>query len=161
MYSGVELPLNQNLYNFIAGKLNSPLDIPFALFEQECRFFKIPNEFIDSVKRREGIFPELIATKNAESSEKGVRAKCWDILEHPHTSTAAWNFGLFSLAAVVLSIITGSMETMKSLNAYDKTWVSPVNIGDDLEQIAIFVKYGFSASLGCHQRPNPFSGAFK
>ena len=41
------------------GTLNCPKDVSITIFEQECRYFCLPKKFIDSMKRKEGIFPDL------------------------------------------------------------------------------------------------------
>ena len=42
------------------GTLKCPSGTPISLFEQECKYFCIPKRSIYSMKRQEGIFPELI-----------------------------------------------------------------------------------------------------
>ena len=103
------------------GTLSCPLGIPITIFEQECRNFYIPDYFIDSMKRKEGIFPEL---QESNKSRTSFWQRMWDILDNPESSRGAWYFGMASLLVVWVSIVTASLETLPSLRRYSHVWLS-------------------------------------
>ena len=108
------------------GTLNCPMGVQIDLFEKECSFFKIPKIFIDKMKRREGIFPDLIDNpeekERKESGEGSFRLRVWNVLENPNTSFVAWTFGVISVTAVVLSIFTATFETMHVFEKNSQVW---------------------------------------
>ena len=92
------------------GTLNCPPEVQFPIFEQECRYFEIPEESIKEMKRREGIILDLEDDKIYES--RTLKTQIWNILENPNTSQAAWIFGIFSLSMIWFSIATAFLETI-------------------------------------------------
>ena len=107
------------------GTLNCPMGVSIDLFEQECSFFQLPKKSIDNMKRREGIFPELLEpVTTIKDRNPSFRKRLWDLLENPNSSNGAWVFGLFSMGVVVGSILTASLETMKTFDGSSETWTT-------------------------------------
>lgn len=104
------------------GTLNCPFGISIDVFEQECCFFKLPNNFIDAMKRREGIFTDLLKPRDVKIKHLSFQQRIWNILENPSSSQAAWNFGLASMTIVILSIFTASLETIKTFESPKTMW---------------------------------------
>lgn len=61
-----------------------------------------------------GIFPDLVKKEDEPYDERSLpfRIRVWNFLENPNTSRAAWTFGLFSMTAVLVSVITAAVETL-------------------------------------------------
>ena len=98
------------------GTLNCPMGMPINMFESECKVFRIPRTFIDSMLRSEGIFPDLLEGRGEVGGgevNESFRSRMWNLLENPNTSRSAWKFGMFSMAIVLLSIATASAETVQ------------------------------------------------
>ena len=93
------------------GILNCPPGVKITIFETECRYFAIPDDFIDSMKQREGII-NFGTPPCSNGDTLPLRTKILNILENPDTSTEAWLFGVFSLFMCCLSIIVALVETM-------------------------------------------------
>ena len=73
------------------------------------------------MKRREGIFPELIEPPpTIDTDDPGLRRRMWNLLDDPNSSGAAWAFGLFSMSVVVGSVVTASLETMSTARTGDE-----------------------------------------
>lgn len=104
------------------GVLNCPKDVRIPIFEQECRFFMIPDDFINCMKRREGIIFDL-EDDDMMDLNQSFQTQVWNLLEKPNTSYAAWAFGLFSISMIWFSIITAFLETtsfLKKQNIFPK-----------------------------------------
>ena len=85
------------------GTLNCPVGTSISLFEEECLYFQLPTKFIHTMKRKEGIFPELIKEEETKTSCKVERKnvivnvlfklKLWSFLDlvfwHPVLSSYA------------------------------------------------------------------------
>ena len=108
------------------GRLNCPEGVPLAVFEAECRHFRIPREFISHLKRREGII-ELNEPEQCDDCvmEKSVRRKFWDLIENPESSHAAWTFACLSMCMVWASIVVAIAATVDAPSPH------PTNIKTD------------------------------
>lgn len=105
------------------GILSCPPEIPVELFREECQFFQLPyhnvNRMVQNLDPYGYILrkdvssedPPAAATKESDKS-KTIRVKVWDILENPRTSISAKLFAFTSLAVVLLSVITSTLETL-------------------------------------------------
>ena len=93
------------------GTLNCPPGIKIPVFEAECRYFELPDEIINRMKRKEGIIFDL--DHNEIINGKPIfKTQIWNLLENPNTSRAAWMFGIFSISMIWVSIIIAFLETM-------------------------------------------------
>lgn len=92
------------------GMLKCPFGVPVEIFEEECRYFELPGNEIDKMRKNEGfLFDNNKVVKKVAYSCKG---KVRNFLEHPDSSRGAKIFGIFSLIAVWISIITTNFETI-------------------------------------------------
>ena len=98
------------------GVLVCPPGIPFHLFEEECRFFELPETAIERIK------PQEEKEKKEEhvqwehyDRERPLRNRVWNILQNPHSSSSAFWFSMFSLLMINLSVIATCMESIPSL----------------------------------------------
>ena len=103
------------------GILSCPEDIPLEIFEEECRFFRVPHDSIKKMKLKEGIVLELeeLVDKNPQAGETHYPScllKLWNIVEKPETSSLATYFMVFSTTMVVLSVVATCVETIPSLH---------------------------------------------
>ena len=109
------------------GTLNCPVGTSISLFEDECRYFQLPIKYIHSMKRKEGIFPELIKDDREKESSTETpkwaknannvpfKHRMWSFLDDPTSSTLAWYFGILSLILVFASAIIEALETIRIL----------------------------------------------
>ena len=105
------------------GSLNCPQGIPIAVFENECRYFRLPEKEIREMKRREGILFDLWPGDEISSnSPSALRVKLYNIIQNPETSSAAWIFGMFSLSVTSLSIIIACLDTMPQFHQHSHVW---------------------------------------
>lgn len=96
------------------GILRRPPYVRLDVFEDECRFFELPDCIIDQMKFIEGILPELDLKPSPKKQTESYswKRRLWDILENPETSTKAWMFSVFSLSTIFLSIIISCIDTL-------------------------------------------------
>ena len=106
------------------GSLICPLGTLVSIFEDECRYFHLPNDVIDSMKVKEGIISGLDVDNMAADDTKShsLRARISNALENPSSSFAAWIFGMTSLVVVCLSVFTASLETMQCFHSSENVW---------------------------------------
>ena len=97
------------------GTLLRPLELQLIDFERECIFFGLPEKTIKKMRTKEGVFSEEI-DKYTFDQDKTPLIKIWNFLENPETSKGAHYFALFSLAAIVCSVVVACLETITSLN---------------------------------------------
>ena len=102
------------------GILNCPAGVQIPIFEEECRYFELPVEIINKMKRKEGIIFELDEDDN-QPAKFPFKMQVSYILENPKTSYAAWIFGMFSLSMIWLSIVTAFLETTRQYR-HDKSF---------------------------------------
>ena len=98
-----------------SGILSCPPGISIDVFEAECKFFEIPDGIISRMKTKEGIIAELQNSYQDDEEARTKLARCWDFLENPETSNGARMFAIFSLTAILLSILSACLETIKEL----------------------------------------------
>ena len=106
------------------GLLCCPEEVPLDLFIEECQFFGLPEHAIDTLR------PEVLvddetgqqADKLSHEDESGVRAKIWNLLENPETSTFAKIYSLFSLFMIVVAVVSTCIESVPSLQKRNETF---------------------------------------
>ena len=105
------------------GTLNCPIGMSIEQFADECRFFKLPEKFINHMRLKEGIFPPLLKPKESKNvPTNSLRSRLRDLVEDPATSSAAWSFGMISLVIIWSSIITASIETLPVFRPNSEIW---------------------------------------
>ena len=124
---------NRNCFAYILffyqsnGILRCPSDIPVKFFEDECRFFHLPDDKISNMKEMAGILPEVQKIKEGSFDHAGTfRAKVWNLLDNPETSSAARYILITSSVAIFLSTVTACLSTVPSFN------MSHENVGYNL-----------------------------
>ena len=106
------------------GLLSCPPGVAYHLFEEECRFYELPEEAIKRIKPKE--LQELDAddeTKN-DNYHKSItfRSKIWDLTQNPETSVFARLFSILSLLFMVMSVISSCVETLPALKAHSHVY---------------------------------------
>lgn len=92
------------------GILRCPHDVTLEIFEDECRFFELPEDIISSMTLKAGVLPD-IQQPESDGDNPTIRQRMWSIMEHPESSLLATVYTFFSLLAVVLSIFLAIIET--------------------------------------------------
>lgn len=95
------------------GQLSRPPSIERNIFEEECNFYQIPEICIRNMKIKSGEIIQIPKTKI--KSDLSFKEKIWYFLEKPETSTGAYIFAVFSISAVLISILTYCLETMPQM----------------------------------------------
>ena len=105
-----------------SGNLVRPENVRMSDFEEECRFYQLPENAIKRMKNREC----FLYRKKEDSSDsylQSTRYKCWTFIETPLEFGSAWAFVyfLFSYSMIIFSIILYCMhsELILHLNAKD------------------------------------------
>ena len=99
-----------------AGDLRCPAHVKLWIFEQECRYFLLPEKAIDEMMKGEGII--MVEDQHTTHDDDGVdeqgslQLKLWNMLENPDSSSLARIVGIFSCLMVLLSIVTSAIETL-------------------------------------------------
>ena len=100
------------------GLLECPPELPLSLFEEECRFFELPEKVITRLR---GIsIPGDGQAKNEKENagpkqQPTLRSRIWDILTNPETSKCAQIFAFFSIVMIVTSVGCVCLESLPSL----------------------------------------------
>ena len=99
------------------GVLRCPYGVPYDLFEDECRYYQLPEDAIGQIKPLElrKLLKDLEDDDDGEHPHFGIRSKMWDILQNPETSVGARIFSLFSLFMIALSVISSCIESLPEL----------------------------------------------
>ena len=95
------------------GILSCPVGIPVNIFEDECKFFGVPERDIYAMKVKEGIIPESKLRPNDYTDiEASAQQVLWRILEIPDSSLSARIFSWFSLSIILVSTIATCTATV-------------------------------------------------
>ena len=98
------------------GILQCPDKIPIDLFEEECRFFQIPEDAIKNLRSKGRIFDAIVSDDESVKVENDtLKLKIWNVLQNPETSKAAKYFAIFSIFMITLSVASSCLETLPSL----------------------------------------------
>lgn len=104
------------------GILQCPDQIPVDLFEEECRYFMMPEEAIDRLKRPKDDLLKLDDDEESLGNEDhSIRGKIWNLVANPETSTPAKYFAIFSLIVIAISVAASCLETVPALMSDDNT----------------------------------------
>ena len=100
------------------GVLSCPHGVPYSLFEEECRYYELPEEAIWNSKPIE--LRDLLEDIKDEDDDMhedphSIRSRLWDLLQNPETSAGAKIFSMFSLFMIALSVIASCLESVPSL----------------------------------------------
>ena len=95
------------------GQLSRPPSIARNIFEEECSFYQIPEICMRNMKIKGGEIIQIPKTKI--KTDLSFKEKIWYFLEKPETSTGAYIFAVFSISAVLISILIYCLETMPQL----------------------------------------------
>lgn len=116
------------------GRLARPANLPMPLFENECRYFEIPEEIISSMKEKEGYL--LINKNNDEDEDEGDQTpttflqKAYYVIEYPDSSKIATIFSIISVSATVASVLLACIESIPSIRRNHRTSGDPLFIID-------------------------------
>ena len=101
------------------GILQCPPELPLRLFEEECRFFQIPEEAINSLRPTD---PWVIFSDNkndeelfADQPKMTFRMKMWRMLSSPESSKIAKYYALVSLSMISISVASVCLESLPEL----------------------------------------------
>ena len=136
------------------GILQCPIGLPYELFVEECRFFQLSEDVIEKAKPK-----NFKCVGNTEVSEENLyerqtfREKIWDVLQNPRTSLLAQWFSIVSLFAVVLSVLSSSLQSVPELNVV--TQVYEENPWSCFE-LALNTFFLFELVLGVLSAPDTF-----
>lgn len=92
------------------GILRCPPDIPTDTFEEECRFYELPEKSIDSMK---SYIPFLLKTTEIEEYDETLKSRIWKILDdNPFDSNIAASFFTISMVCIIISFSLTCLETV-------------------------------------------------
>ncbi|GAV08232.1 hypothetical protein RvY_17956 [Ramazzottius varieornatus] len=94
-----------------SGLLRRPSHMPIDTFVQEVKFFHLPNEAFLQFCRDEGYEQQ----EPEPEPKHPLQRRIWQLVEVPHSSSAAKLFAIFSMLVIILSIITFCLETIPDL----------------------------------------------
>lgn len=89
--------------------LRRPETTSLSDFEDECRFFELPERHIKDMRKREGVVKE---ETNDKETQDTFCNRAWDILDKPESSYLAWAFCLTSLSIIFASNILDCLKTL-------------------------------------------------
>ena len=95
-----------------AGTLIRPTDIPMDVFEQEVRFYGIPEEVLLTLQRKEGYLCYAVALDEQKSPDNYWQRKIWKTLEYPDSCILARLISFWSTFIILVSIATLCLETL-------------------------------------------------
>ena len=125
------------------GLLRCPPGLPISLFEEECRFFELPDSSIKRVQTNALLLLHKTQKQHRVDATtfKGI---AWNVLNHPDTSRSAACFAAFSHFLLVLSVGTICFETLPYLQEGTKISLqSPFSIWE------FSLNVWFLIHLGC------------
>ena len=95
------------------GVLRCPQNSSVEIFQEECRYFRLPEEMVAALNEdKTGLFDEFDdQNSGSENAEQTLRMKIWNIAENPETSDTARRFFIFSTSMVIISCSVTSAET--------------------------------------------------
>lgn len=95
------------------GMLSCPLNTTYTLFEDECRFFKLPKEAIRLIRPEE--LRERIVSGQKTAKSYSLRARIWYLMQNPKSSQGATLFSFVSSVLIGISVISSCLETVPAL----------------------------------------------
>lgn len=114
----------ENILSFYQqyGKLTCPQYVDLEVFENECRFFELPQYKIDAMKLDEGVLSNLDNEVNISEQFLSVsaRADLWELLENPSSSKGATVYIFVSMCAIVGAITITILESVGSLKSMSR-----------------------------------------
>ena len=103
------------------GILQCPPELPLSLFEEECRFFQLPEDVIERLSRYHGRATALAdrsvcrEIKEEYTDRNSLKSHLWDITNNPDTSTTALLFAYALYTLIVVSVGAICFETLPNL----------------------------------------------
>ena len=99
------------------GILRCPPGIPLDVFEQECVFFQIPDDFVSNLRSKEAILFDLDKYDEPEEEKQATtyKMKLWDVLENPEASQISKIFAIFSISMISVSVFVSCLGTIDAL----------------------------------------------
>lgn len=94
------------------GRISCPENVPKKVFEDEIRYFEIPDENEPSSRMYKRV---ILGNKIDSGHLHPCQRKLWEIFESPNSSTTAKYLGFFSQFIVVLSVVTSCLRTVEYL----------------------------------------------
>jgi len=165
-----QLFLNRNRVCFEAvlffyqssGNLIRPKMIVMSLFEDECRFYRIPEDAIKRMRSRESFLyrPKKDLPKSHSKSESFLY-RCWIFFEKPKQFFISWlskSYFVISYLAVLLSIALFCMETEMHLHLSNKHSMDKYQIVHVYTEITLNVF--FITELSSRFMASPFQKEF-
>ncbi|KAI6221362.1 BTB domain-containing protein [Aphelenchoides fujianensis] len=103
------------------GDAHRPKTVPIQLFLHEMKFYGFDQSVMSKFWENEGFEkPDEI-----EWPANRWQRKVWAVVEYPQASLLAKVFGFFSIAMIVVSIVSFVVETMPQFDTQDRQWKSP------------------------------------
>ena len=96
------------------GFLRCPPGVQVNIFETECRYYKLPEEFINKMRRREGMICDSFEERT-QHENPSLEPIIWNIL---NLSQVIWLFNIFSLFITCVSVITAILDTTHLHHVY-------------------------------------------
>ena len=105
------------------GRLRRPVNVPLDIFLEEIKFYELGEATIERYTEDEGFVKEEVKPmpKNA------LQRKIWLLFEYPESSLAARIVAIFSVAIILLSIVTFCLETLPEFKHANKAPI-PSNV---------------------------------
>ncbi|KAI6238964.1 BTB domain-containing protein [Aphelenchoides fujianensis] len=104
------------------GDAHRPKTVPIQLFLHEMKFYGV---FDQSVMAKFWENEGFEKPDEVEWPANRWQRKVWAVVEYPQTSLLAKVFGFFSIAMIVVSIVSFVVETMPQFDTQDRQWKSP------------------------------------
>ena len=107
------------------GKLSRPPNVSIECFEQECKFFCLPEIAMTTMRVNEG--RELLHNLHIISSARKhyedttLRLRIWNLFEDPYSSSFAMKMIFFQITTICISIIVNCMETIPGIVGTDSS----------------------------------------
>ena len=101
------------------GKLSRPPNVSIECFEQECKFFRLPEIAMSTMRENEGreLLHNLraISLASKEYENTTMRLRIWNLFENPYSSSFAMKMTIFQIITICVSIIVNCMETIPGI----------------------------------------------
>ncbi|KAI6226109.1 BTB domain-containing protein [Aphelenchoides fujianensis] len=115
-------PFESILYIYQSnGDAHRPKTVPIQLFLHEMKFYGFDQSVMAKFWENEG----FEKPDDIEWPANRWQRKVWAVVEYPQTSLLAKVFGFFSIAMIVVSIVSFVVETMPQFDTQDRQWKSP------------------------------------
>ncbi|OAF68179.1 Potassium voltage-gated channel subfamily A member 5 [Intoshia linei] len=127
-------------------KLYRPLNVPVDIFIEECTFYKLDKDLIDTFRRPENVNQR----KEAKLPDKKILKMLWLLFEFPESSIFARILALFSMIIIIISIVIFCMETLPSFRNYEVQYHDNSNTSAPLVNSS-FSNYAIMNNLNKYQ----------